>query len=273
MNSRMSKYDNINNEESRVKRNQAKYDNLNKNDYEKFNVLSNATVIGENKRNEIDINKIKKILDNKYNDSQKRKSIRLDDEYESKYSDPEIENTKEYDINTILNKARSEKVINYEEDRLKKIRDTQYNILNNLTLESEVVDSKSEEKANLMNLINTITINEKKSGVFEESENSAIDLFAELKSSGKTEVVEPISNDSTVINSIENIKKDEKTSTDIDVKNEFYTSSTKFDKNDFADLEIDEKGGKNVITIIIVIIILLAFIIGMYLFASSILNF
>ena len=38
------------------------------------------------------------------------------------------------DINSILEAARQEKEVDYEEERLKKVRDTQYDILKNLEL-------------------------------------------------------------------------------------------------------------------------------------------
>ncbi len=276
MDSRMSKYNASDKNNSRVKRNQEKYDNLSKTDLENFNVLSNATIIGESKKNEINIDKIKKILDNKYNEMPKRKSIRLDTDEESKYTDPEFENTKEYDINTILNKARSEKEDNYEQDRLKKIRDTQFNILSNLAVEKEIIEAKEEsspEKNNLMNLINTIAINEKKLGD-KDINSTTMSLFAELKGSDKTEVIDPVSKTGTIVESIDELKNNEVNSTSkIDAQKDFYTSSTKFNKKDFEDLGIEEKGHMNIITIILVIIILLAFLAGMFIFLRSVFNF
>ena len=115
---------------SRFQRNEELYREINKSELNNFSVKSNATILGEND-NEIDVEKIKKILDTKYNETPKRKSIRLEDETST---EEEIEITKEYDINVILEKAKEEKKDNYEEERLKKLRDTQFNILKNLNL-------------------------------------------------------------------------------------------------------------------------------------------
>ncbi len=272
MDSRMSKYENIDNDKlSRVKKNENLYNNINHKELENFNVNNNTTVIGENRRNEIDIDKIKKILDTKYNEEPKRRSIRLEKE-ETEY-DLDIENTKEYDINTILNKAKEDKPLSYEEERLKKIRDTQYNILNNLNLESELQKKEEkEDELDLQSLINTITINESK--IKSEMEDTG-DLFDDFKSSGKTEITPVIENTIKTpveVKSIDEVKEN-RVSSKTNVKEDFYTSSVKFDKKDFEDLDIEDKSKRNIIMEIIIVIILLAFIVGMYLFFKSILNF
>ena len=103
MGSRMTKYyDDDNIKTSRYHKNEELYKEISKSDLEHYDIKSNATVLGENK-NEIDIEKIKKILDTKYKDTAKRQSIRLEEE-ENVSEEKEI--TKEYDINIILEKAR-----------------------------------------------------------------------------------------------------------------------------------------------------------------------
>ena len=135
------------------------YKEINDASLDNFTVRSNATVIG-NQDPEIDIEKIKKILDTKYNNAPRRKSIRIDIPEEEEEVDTEP--TKEYDLNVVLEKAKDELPETYEEARAKKLRNTQFDILNNLHIEEpheEEEPTKAEE--DLMELINTISINEK----------------------------------------------------------------------------------------------------------------
>ena len=73
---------------------------------------------------------IKKILDKRYNSAPKRKSIRIEPQEE--VSRISVDDTKEYDLTKVLEKAKDEKVETYEEIRAKKLRNTQYDILNNI---------------------------------------------------------------------------------------------------------------------------------------------
>ena len=134
MSSRMNRYYEEDNDKvvsSRVSKHEDLYREISKNEIDGYEVKSNATVLGANE-NEIDVEKIKKILDTKYNEVPKRKSIRIEEENNEK---KEEEVTKEYDINVVLEKAREQKNDNYEEERLKKLRDTQFDILKNLNIE------------------------------------------------------------------------------------------------------------------------------------------
>ena len=76
MDSRMNKYSD-DNRMSRVSKNASLYKEINESKLDNFSVKSNATVIG-NQEPEIDIEKIKKILDKKYNEPPKRRSIRVE---------------------------------------------------------------------------------------------------------------------------------------------------------------------------------------------------
>ena len=61
---------------------------------------------------------IKSILDTHYKDAPKRRSIAIEDEEIVK---TKAEETKEYDINVILDKAREVKEDDYEKERNKKL--------------------------------------------------------------------------------------------------------------------------------------------------------
>ena len=174
MDSRMTKYyEDENLENTRYHRNEELYKEISKNELDNYDIKSNATVIGDNKP-EIDVEKIKKILDTRYNDVPKRRSIRLE-------TTPEIEEekepTKEYDINVIIERAREQKEDNYEEERLKKIHNTQFDILKNLDVSKNEDEDEENLDDNLKKLINTIALNEHKNN---DSDN-ALDILSIIR--------------------------------------------------------------------------------------------
>ncbi len=294
MDTRMNKYDNKS--FSRVAKNEELYKEINDASLDNFSVRSNATVIG-NQDPEIDIEKIKKILDTKYNNAPKRKSIRIDIPEEEEEVDTEP--TKEYDLNVVLEKAKDELPETYEEARAKKLRNTQFDILNNLHIEEnqeEEEPSKAEE--DLMELINTISINEKKiSEISEklgqnaheeakeemtsEEENDAFGILDELKGSDDTEVYESMTEEIKKVeeqDKLEETKKDDekekKENTIVEkVKDEtmdssFYTTSL-FKKHDFADDEDDTDKGLNIVIKILIVLVIICFLVGIFLFVRS----
>ena len=262
MSSRMSKYydeapvTNIPN--SRFHRNEELYKEINKNELNNFNVRSNATILGEN-NNEIDVEKIKKILDTKYNETPQRKSIRIES---TPLEEEEKEITKEYDINVILEKAREEKKDNYEEERLKKLRDTQFNILKNLNLEKYEINRNNDEEQDeddLKSLLNTIAYNESK------SRDTALDMLSDLKGSDDTEVFDGLKEEVQ----IEEIKP---SITDTQMINSFYTSSNMLKNKDFEDIDdfTEDIESNNVFLKIVISLIVVIFIIGIYLLVKTI---
>ena len=272
MESRMNKYDNKN--LSRVAKNEELYKKINESNLDNFSVRSNATVIG-NQEPEIDIEKIKKILDTKYNSAPKRRSIRIDMPEEEEKID-EVK-TKEYDLNVILEKAKDEKEETYEEVRAKKLRNTQFDILNNLNLEKAQSEKRSEStkaEEDLIELINTISINEKKINEISEQltteeakeESSPLDLLTELKGSENTEVYEGMTTEITQKLNEEKEETKITTKKEEPIDNSFYTNSL-FNKNDFKDDE-EEKGLSIAIKILIVLVIL-CFLAGLFLFIKS----
>ena len=149
MQSRMDKYYDGEVEEtissSRVKRNEKLYKEVSNLELEDFDLNSNVSVIGNNTDN-ININDIKNILDKKYHEHPRKKSF--GDTKEMQLPEIHLDETREYDINSILEKAKEKKEVNYEEDRLKKIRNTQYDVLKSLDIiedEEEIEDNDSKE--------------------------------------------------------------------------------------------------------------------------------
>lgn len=241
---------------SRLTKNESLYKEINDSKLDTFNVHSNATVIG-NQDQDIDIEKIKKILDKRYNEMPKRKSIRIDQVEEPQISD---EPTKEYDLNVVLEKAREEKEESYEEERAKKLRNTQFDILNNLNIKEEEPETKSAED-DLLDLINTITINESK------KKEEDIDPLSILGEDVEEDSEEPIIDN---LKKAEEVIKENKESID----NSFYTTNV-FKKKDFEDesneFVDDDKMGIGLKLLIVLIVIV--FLVGIFLFLKSFLNF
>lgn len=190
----------------------------------------------------------------------------------------ELEQTKEYDINAILEKAREEKEVNYEKERLKKVRDTQYDILKNLDFEEEkelepkASDSKTKDE--LLELINTITENE-----LQKTKLDPLDILSDLKGDENTMVLGAKEDLEESMKIFENEKETKSYETKEEPKNQkeddsFYTGNLSFsdsDFDDFDDLKNDISSNRTMLIIIIVILILLA-IAGTVIFINSSLN-
>ena len=204
--SRMQKYydNNLDNDvvtsSSRTKKNQNLYKEVSSLDLKEFDLNSNVSVIGENTDN-ISLDEIKDILSEKYRENTRNKSF--GDTEEIELPKINLDETREYDINAILEKAKDSKESNYEEDRLKKVRSTQYDILKTLDImnnEEEVEDksldfeekpndrrplpNKEKEEAKLHDLIDTITAKElieNESKLEVTGEMDPLDILSDLR--------------------------------------------------------------------------------------------
>lgn len=274
MDSRTDKYyeKDIKTVPSRTSRNQELYKEISKTELNNYEVRSNATVIGEGKGN-IDVEKIKSILDTHYKDAPKRKSIKLENIEETVKP---VEETKEYDINVILNKAREGKEENYSEERNKKLRNTQFDILSSLNLdeeeekkETESHSIREENASELQELINTISINEKAIKDIQNGDDP-LSLFEDLKGSDHTQTLKGLKDNEDLIEQtketiFETVDKneDEKTTS---LDKSFFTKSTNFKKEDFEDIE---DGKSSIFVKIIIALLIIAFIAGAIILVKS----
>lgn len=247
----------------RSQKNERLYKEVNKQTLEDFNVNSNVSVLSDNGTS-INLDDLRELLDKRYQKNNKRKKIQFD--LPTSEEELEQEKTKEYDINAILEKAHENKVVDYEKERLKKIRDTQYDILKGLNLDKEEEEEQvSPEEKKLMTLINTITANE----LNHENSGDPLDLFADLKGDENTKVLPPLKEETKsydVTKSTNVVKENKKSKID----DSFFTKSFNLSKNDFDDFkDLDDDGGSNkVIVIILVIIVILALLIGLFIFLN-----
>ncbi len=173
---------------SRLQRNQELYKSVSSMDIEGFDLNSNSLVLDSNV-SDIDLDDVKERLEEQYHENPRNKSFGDTDEINL----PKInlDETREYDINAILAKAKEEKEINYEEDRHRKVNDVlkdieEFTKSNSEALEKE--DSKSgvakEKEEELKELIDTINAKE----LISEEENlevtgemDPLDLLSDLK--------------------------------------------------------------------------------------------
>lgn len=276
METRIKKY-NESSSMSRVAKNTDLYKQINDSKLDNFNVHSNATIIGNQDR-EINLEQIKKILDKRYNNAPQRKSIRIEPQEEVTRLDNE--DTKEYDLTKVLEKAKDEKVETYEENRAKKLRNTQFNILNNLNIDDEKKEENEEKKynpeENLMNLINTITINEAKKREEKKDDVDPLDILTDLKGDDDTQVYESVK---TSVTSITEIKEKEdnnnKETKKEELDNSFY-STDMFKKKDFEDDDNEDFLDNDKVSIgikILIALVIIVFLVGLFLFLKSFLKF
>ena len=292
MRTRLDKYMNDTDDApKRTRKNNELYEEIKHSEISNFNIGSNAKVIGENK-NQIDIDKLKDILEKNYQEQPKRRSVKFELPEEEEV---ELEKTREYDINAILEKARAEKEVDYEEERLKKIRDTQYDILKNLEVDSETEAKAANEKTKeeLLDLINTITLNEKQKRAIDEEipeeemdkdddedtgELDPLDILSDLRGdentvvAGAKEFTEQIEEEEEALSKKEKAEKEIKEALDEDVDDSFYTNSMSFSKKDFDSFDDDESGVGSVIVKILIVIVFIAIIVGVVIFLNEFLN-
>lgn len=267
----------------RVAKNRNLYDEMKNTDLDNFDIASNAKVIGDN-NSQIDIDKIKEILEKNYQAPQRR-SLKMDIPEDEEYV---MEKTREYDINSILEAARQEKEVDYEEERLKKVRDTQYDILKNLELEASEKETTKKNKEELLELINTINLNEVQNKAKERMEEDSEDEETETEELNPLNILSDLKGDeNTVVAGAkefneemasleeEKAKKEKEAiseAIDEDVDESFYTNSMSFSKKDFADFDDIDEGGSGIFVKILIVFLVLAIIAGIVLFLNEFLN-
>lgn len=224
MRSRMDRYIESDEVLERTSKNDALYEELYK---EKQTPRSNVTVLDN--INEIDISKIKDIVNSREEYRKTRKYENLVspidiDSYKKKnieYQFDEIDNN-DYDINQILLKKRSDRVYNKEEPKIRKISETQYDILKSLDIhEDDVKPDYMTQENNLKDLLNTI--------VKSKTVNESTDLFANLKEESKEE----------------------------EIDKSFYTNADTFSDLDF-DIEESKSSGSKIFIIIVLSALIIA---------------
>ena len=235
MNSRLEKYSKNATTSSRQSRNKQLYEDL----YSDTS-YSNSVVLDESK--EIDLNKIKELLEKEKRYKEKRTYNPTTDLYSDLDNISSMTDvSRVYDINEVLKSAKSSRDIFEDANEKRKIRS---NYSSHLDIEKELEKTKDaydkllHEETELLELMNTLTNATK--------EDLAMDMFSDLTDNGvKGNTVE-----------VKQIDED---------KSEEYNSSTfMFDTKDFATVEeeAEELKKSNALTRTLIIIFVLLFIVG-----------
>ena len=251
MNSRMDKYTETPILKTRTEKNKSLYEQIKTSDIDKFDITSNATVIGED-INKIDIDKVKDILDKRYRDEYNKRTFKVREE-ENDDLDTKVVDTKEYDINAILEKAKKTQNVDYEKERLKKVHDTQYDILKKLNIEEDSQEIMEDTEENIVNLMNTITQLEMKNSKKESVGNTnALDLLSDLSDNDTNTIYKTMELDKE---NISQKTKDNLDEEDLNIEDKY---------DDFKELEKDLNSNNIAIKVVgivfLIILLIMAFI-------------
>lgn len=251
MNSRMDKYTETPILKTRTEKNKSLYEQIKTSDIDKFDITSNATVIGED-INKIDIDKVKDMLDKRYRDEYNKRTFKVREEENDDF-DTKDADTKEYDINAILEKAKKTQNVDYEKERLKKVHDTQYDILKKLNIEEDSQEIMEDTEENIVNLMNTITQLEMKNSKKESVGNTtALDLLSDLSDNDTNTIYKTMELDKE---NISQKTKDNLDEEDLNIEDKY---------DDFKELEKDLNSNNIAIKVVgivfLIILLIMAFI-------------
>ncbi len=278
MNSRMERYNEVNNEtsETRTNKNKNLYDTISSGEFSRVKTNSNFKVI-DTGGNSIDMEKIKKYVASMNQKTVTKRDNLFTDIRADEIMEKKIE-PKDYDINSVLEKARAAREVNYERDRYKKLHNTQYDILNQLKInekdessEEELDDFNTDERT-LIDLINTVTIHKDELSLLDElkTDGDETDVVPAMKSERmkedlKREIIKEIEEkekEKEIVRTQELTSlKEKETANNIDKS--FYTNSMTFSKEDFEGFdELEKTVKKNSVLVVISLIILIISILG-----------
>lgn len=208
----MEKYENNSLESmSRTRRNQDIYNVSDMSELSRIKTNTNVSVIADASK-EIDIEKIKKYIENMNDDSaehKKRISIELPEEQKEEVKE-KVE--KDYDINSVLERARGKRETDYELERHRKLNSNGYDILKSIQIKEEStdedktapIDELNTQEKTIVELIQNIQ-NNNTQGTNGTKKEETEDLFGELMGkSENTVVMAPIDNEDA---NKENIKE------------------------------------------------------------------
>ncbi len=246
MSTRMDKYLSENSNESRSSRNKKLYEEL----YDTMN-YTNSVVIDQSK--EIDISKIKELVDRERRLNEK-KDLRPEIDFEElKNIKKEDENQKVYNINEVLKEAKEKRdIISDASEKRKNGRyDPHMDINNELKETRKVYDKLIQEETELLDIMNTLTSVKTSTNIKEAYK----DLTTESK---KIEVPKE-----------EPVEEQEEKKTQ-----EYSTNTFMFNKKDFVDSELEEslKGTNGFIKALIVILIIGVIVAAYYIIKTYILK-
>lgn len=192
----MEKYEDVSLDSmSRTKRNQNVYNQTDLGELSRIKTNTNVSVISDAPK-EIDIEKIKNYvyqMDNK-GEEEKRKRLLLEIPEDEPIPEITRKEEKDYDINSVLERAKDKRNSDYEIDRHRKLSNTQIDILKNIKIRddkidvekdpdiTEPIDELNTEEKTIVDLIKDI----------QSHGNKKKDLFDDLMGGDDDTVVAPI---------------------------------------------------------------------------------
>ena len=193
MSSRFEKYEYDNNSSldnmSRTSRNKDIYNSTDMSELSRIKTNNNVSIISDGTK-EIDLEKIKKYIYSVNNDETEEKRRRLSLEL-PKEEEKVIERKeeKDYDINSVLERARERKESNYELERHRKLNNTGYDILKSIKTRkiddeedlTPSIDELNTEEKTIVDLIQNIQKDRKN--------NKDLEMFSELMSDNEETAV------------------------------------------------------------------------------------
>ena len=201
--------------------------------------------------NEIDISRVQEMIKNRENYKKQRQYRNVFSIEEDKPKEVEVkkyfQDEKNYDIMDVLNKAKD----NHEEDNTNRsLKNTHYDVINELNLRNNNYEDSEEE---LKDLINTITS--------KKGNDDDVGLLDDL--TANTMVGEA----SSIHKILEEEKKQQRVDNTNEMDKSFFTSAISFSDKDFEDLKNKNKKLKNKKLLLIIIIgIILLTIAGIIIF-------
>lgn len=292
----MERYDNItpdlnSNNYSRVNKNTSLYEDVKRSELSRVNNNTNVRIIEQNGKT-IDLEKIRKYINEVNNEPRSKRSV-LSIPKEEKTIESKPTPEKVYDINSVLEKARSGREVEYSSERYKKVRSDEYDILSKIKMYEDVKEDIDEtpelntEEKTIVDLINTVTVHKGDLNLLEElmgEGETTKPISEEQKDLSFKDVIDKETTSESLISEKvmdENTKEFEKTKelvnlkekmTDID--NSFYTSSMKFNKDDFEGFEELEKSVKkgSFFKVVLIIILVLSILASLVIMANYIFN-
>lgn len=292
----MERYDNItpdlnSNNYSRVNKNTSLYEDVKRSELSRVKNNTNVRIIEQNGKT-IDLEKIRKYINEVNNEPRSKRSVlSIPKEEKTIVSKPTPE--KVYDINSVLEKARSGREVEYSSERYKKVRSDEYDILSKIKMYEDIKEDIDEtpelntEEKTIVDLINTVTVHKGDLNLLDElmgEGETTKPISEEQKDLSFKDVIDKETTSESLINEKvmnENTKEFEKTKelvnlkekmTDID--NSFYTSSMKFNKDDFEGFEELEKSVKkgSFFKVILIIILVLSILASLVIMANYVFN-
>ena len=292
----MERYDNItpdlnSTNYSRVNKNTSLYEDVKRSELSRVNNNTNVRIIEQNGKT-IDLEKIRKFINEVNNEPRSKRSV-LSIPKEEKTIESKPTPEKVYDINSVLEKARSGREVEYSSERYKKVRSDEYDILSKIKMYEDVKEDIDEtpelntEEKTIVDLINTVTVHKGDLNLLEElmgEGETTKPISEEQKDLSFKDVIDKETTSESLISEKvmdENTKEFEKTKelvnlkekmTDID--NSFYTSSMKFNKDDFEGFEELEKSVKkgSFFKVVLIIILVLSILASLVIMANYVFN-